>query len=89
MFGRVLWLCGGHVAVVLCLSGGDVIVVCRQMNETGQCSQCNRAIMLITDGAPETHEDIFKTYNWPEKNVSNEPNVDSYRDIKNNNFMFT
>ena len=32
---------------------------------------CNRAIMIITDGAPETFEDIFQNYNWPEKFVSN------------------
>ena len=31
---------------------------------------CNRAIMIITDGAPETFEDIFQKYNWPEKHVS-------------------
>ncbi|KAK2184995.1 hypothetical protein NP493_248g03021 [Ridgeia piscesae] len=47
----------------------EAFEVLNAMNETGQCSQCNRAIMLITDGAPETHEDIFKTYNWPEKNI--------------------
>ncbi|KAI0233021.1 Voltage-dependent calcium channel subunit alpha-2/delta-4 [Lamellibrachia satsuma] len=41
------------------------LVVGVHVNESGQCSQCNRAIMLITDGAPETHEEIFKTYNWP------------------------
>ena len=26
--------------------------------------------MIITDGAPETFEDIFQKYNWPEKHVS-------------------
>ncbi len=31
---------------------------------------CNRAIMVITDGAPENYEDIFAKYNWPNKNVS-------------------
>ncbi len=25
--------------------------------------------MIITDGAPETFEDIFKKYNWPDKYV--------------------
>jgi len=43
--------------------------VCRQMNETGRGAQCNRAIMLITDGAPDTYEDIFDKYNWPNKDV--------------------
>ncbi|XP_054709494.1 voltage-dependent calcium channel subunit alpha-2/delta-3-like [Uloborus diversus] len=28
-------------------------------------SQCNQAIMLITDGAPYTYEKIFQQYNWP------------------------
>lgn len=41
-----------------------------QVNESGKGSQCNHAIMLITDGAPETYEQLFEAYNWPDKQVS-------------------
>lgn len=34
-------------------------------NRSGQGSQCNQAIMLVTDGSPSNYEDIFKEYNWP------------------------
>ncbi|KAI1306008.1 Voltage-dependent calcium channel subunit alpha-2/delta-3 [Halotydeus destructor] len=34
-----------------------------------QGSNCNQAIMLVTDGAPETYEDIFKEQNWPRINI--------------------
>lgn len=30
-----------------------------------EASQCNQAIMLVTDGAPANFESIFKKYNWP------------------------
>ena len=40
------------------------------MNVTDRGAQCNRAIMIITDGAPDTYEDIFDKYNWPYKDVS-------------------
>ena len=40
------------------------------MNTSHRGTMCNRAIMIITDGAPETFEDIFQKYNWPEKHVS-------------------
>jgi len=40
-----------------------------QMNVSDRGAQCNRAIMLITDGAPDTYEDIFAKYNWPNKDV--------------------
>ncbi|KAK8393336.1 hypothetical protein O3P69_013382 [Scylla paramamosain] len=36
-----------------------------QYNKSGQGSQCNQAIMLVTDGAPDNYEKIFSTYNWP------------------------
>jgi len=39
------------------------------MNVTSRGAQCNRAIMIITDGAPDTYEDIFAKYNWPDKDV--------------------
>ncbi|KAK7495559.1 hypothetical protein BaRGS_00013257 [Batillaria attramentaria] len=30
-------------------------------------SICNKAIMIITDGAPENYVDVFNSTNWPEK----------------------
>jgi len=39
------------------------------MNVTDRGAQCNRAIMIITDGAPDTYEEIFAKYNWPNKDV--------------------
>lgn len=35
----------------------------------GQGSLCNRAIMLITDGAMEDFQDVFEEFNWPERRV--------------------
>ncbi len=32
-------------------------------------SNCNQAIMLVTDGVPESYEEIFKLYNMPHKPV--------------------
>ncbi|XP_055958262.1 voltage-dependent calcium channel subunit alpha-2/delta-3 isoform X1 [Patella vulgata] len=32
-------------------------------------SLCNKAIMLVTDGATENYEWIFQKYNWPSKTV--------------------
>lgn len=32
--------------------------------------QCNKAIMVITDGPSETYKEIFETHNWPNKTVS-------------------
>lgn len=34
-----------------------------------QRSQCNQAIMLVTDGAPTDNEEIFEKYNSPHKPV--------------------
>ncbi|XP_067002670.2 voltage-dependent calcium channel subunit alpha-2/delta-3 [Anabrus simplex] len=39
--------------------------ILHRYNRTGLGCQCNQAIMLITDGTPETYQDIFKQYNWP------------------------
>ncbi|XP_062339105.1 voltage-dependent calcium channel subunit alpha-2/delta-4 isoform X1 [Osmerus eperlanus] len=35
----------------------------------GQGSLCNQAIMLITDGAMEDFQDVFKEFNWPDRRV--------------------
>lgn len=37
----------------------------QKSNRSGLGSQCNQAIMLITDGAPGTYEETFKQFNWP------------------------
>ncbi|XP_045110036.1 voltage-dependent calcium channel subunit alpha-2/delta-3-like isoform X21 [Portunus trituberculatus] len=37
----------------------------QRYNKSGQGSQCNQAIMVVTDGAPDNYEKIFSTYNWP------------------------
>jgi uncharacterized membrane-anchored protein len=40
-----------------------------QYNRTMQGSQCNQAIMLVTDGAPVNYKEIFDKYNLPHKPV--------------------
>ncbi|GFQ67871.1 hypothetical protein TNCT_305321 [Trichonephila clavata] len=37
----------------------------QKYNRSGLGTQCNQAIMIITDGAPNTFEDIFRRYNYP------------------------
>ncbi|KAG8191045.1 hypothetical protein JTE90_029487 [Oedothorax gibbosus] len=37
----------------------------QKVAKNNEGSQCNQAIMLITDGAPYTYETIFAQYNWP------------------------
>ncbi|XP_023218085.1 voltage-dependent calcium channel subunit alpha-2/delta-4-like [Centruroides sculpturatus] len=37
----------------------------QKYNRSGEGSQCNQAIMLITDGAPYTYKEIFERYNHP------------------------
>uniref|UniRef100_A0A3P8VIG2 Calcium voltage-gated channel auxiliary subunit alpha2delta 4 n=1 Tax=Cynoglossus semilaevis TaxID=244447 RepID=A0A3P8VIG2_CYNSE len=39
------------------------------LNELGQGSLCNQAIMLITDGAMEDYQDVFEKFNWPDRRV--------------------
>ncbi|KRJ98676.1 voltage-dependent calcium channel subunit alpha-2/delta-3 isoform X1 [Drosophila yakuba] len=34
-------------------------------NQSGAGSQCNQAIMLITESTSESHKDVIKQYNWP------------------------
>ncbi|KAL3289880.1 hypothetical protein HHI36_023270 [Cryptolaemus montrouzieri] len=43
--------------------------ILHKYNRTGQGSQCNQAIMLITDGPPSSFKDIFKQYNFPHRPV--------------------
>ncbi|XP_063702857.1 voltage-dependent calcium channel subunit alpha-2/delta-3 [Culicoides brevitarsis] len=40
-----------------------------QYNTSGKGSQCNQAIMVITDGPDETYESIIKQHNWPHRPV--------------------
>lgn len=44
----------------------DLLEQTQKLNEG---SKCNKAIMLITDGAPYTFEEVFKVYNWPDCRV--------------------
>ena len=37
--------------------------------DTEMGANCNQAIMIVTDGVPYKYEEIFKTYNFPHKNV--------------------
>ncbi|XP_012936557.2 voltage-dependent calcium channel subunit alpha-2/delta-3 [Aplysia californica] len=39
-----------------------------QFQYSEQCL-CNKAIMIITDGAPENYESVFDRFNWPEKAI--------------------
>ncbi|KAL3853325.1 hypothetical protein ACJMK2_016873, partial [Sinanodonta woodiana] len=38
-------------------------------SKNGQGANCNKLIMLLTDGGSDTVEEVFKKYNWPEKKV--------------------
>lgn len=40
-----------------------------QYNRTGKGSQCNQAIMLISNQVSSDYNEIFKEYNWPHKPV--------------------
>jgi len=40
-----------------------------QTNMSERSSQCNRAIMVVTDGSPETYEELFEKYNAPSYEV--------------------
>jgi hypothetical protein len=42
-----------------------------KINETERGAQCNRAIMIVTDGAPSSnYMEWFAKYNLPNKEVS-------------------
>lgn len=41
-----------------------------QMNESQKGAQCNKVIMIVSDGAGDAYEDIFQKYNWPSLEVS-------------------
>ncbi|XP_029317836.1 voltage-dependent calcium channel subunit alpha-2/delta-4 [Cottoperca gobio] len=43
--------------------------ILNEVSALGQGSLCNQAIMLITDGAMEDFQDVFKEFNWPERRV--------------------
>lgn len=40
-----------------------------QYNRTMQGCQCNQAIMLVTDGAPENYKEHLEKYNLPHRPV--------------------
>ncbi|XP_074600888.1 voltage-dependent calcium channel subunit alpha-2/delta-3-like isoform X2 [Brevipalpus obovatus] len=39
--------------------------ILQAVNRSGQGTQCNQAIMLVTDGAPDTFKEIFDKFNHP------------------------
>ncbi|KAG7254818.1 hypothetical protein CRUP_005103 [Coryphaenoides rupestris] len=41
----------------------------REARSSGRGSMCNQAIMLITDGAMEDYEEVFKEFNWPDRRL--------------------
>ncbi|KAK3765199.1 hypothetical protein RRG08_051823 [Elysia crispata] len=41
----------------------------KEQNEYSSHYLCNKAIMLITDGAPENFDHIFDKFNWPNKTI--------------------
>ncbi|XP_065212040.1 voltage-dependent calcium channel subunit alpha-2/delta-3 isoform X2 [Planococcus citri] len=43
--------------------------ILHRYNRTGKGSQCNQAIMLVTNQVPSDYNEIFKEYNWPHKPV--------------------
>uniref|UniRef100_A0A2K6EYQ2 Calcium voltage-gated channel auxiliary subunit alpha2delta 4 n=1 Tax=Propithecus coquereli TaxID=379532 RepID=A0A2K6EYQ2_PROCO len=47
----------------------EAFEILQQFQEARQGSLCNQAIMLITDGAVEDYEPVFKKYNWPDRKV--------------------
>lgn len=38
--------------------------VLEQFRTEQRGAQCNQAIMIVSDGAPFTYEDVFEQYNW-------------------------
>uniref|UniRef100_A0A2K6EYQ3 Calcium voltage-gated channel auxiliary subunit alpha2delta 4 n=1 Tax=Propithecus coquereli TaxID=379532 RepID=A0A2K6EYQ3_PROCO len=48
----------------------EAFEILQQFQEARQGSLCNQAIMLITDGAVEDYEPVFKKYNWPDRKIS-------------------
>uniref|UniRef100_A0A8C9A938 Calcium voltage-gated channel auxiliary subunit alpha2delta 4 n=1 Tax=Prolemur simus TaxID=1328070 RepID=A0A8C9A938_PROSS len=47
----------------------EAFQILQQFQEARQGSLCNQAIMLVSDGAVEDHEPVFKKYNWPDRKV--------------------
>ncbi|XP_016122928.1 voltage-dependent calcium channel subunit alpha-2/delta-3-like [Sinocyclocheilus grahami] len=47
----------------------EAFTILNEINQTGRGSSCSQAIMLITDGGTEMHDDVFAKYNWPERKV--------------------
>lgn len=39
----------------------------QQFKSEGYGAQCNQAIMLVSDGVPFFHKEVFETFNWQEK----------------------
>lgn len=48
-----------------------LLISCTQHRRDHLASMCNQAIMLITDGVPDSYADIYRRYNW--KNLTEPP----------------
>ncbi|PIO23561.1 hypothetical protein AB205_0141250, partial [Aquarana catesbeiana] len=41
-------------------------------------ANCNKMIMMFTDGGEDRVQDVFEKYNWPNKTVSSPGNIDHH-----------
>lgn len=54
----------------LCLFLILVCVLCVPQESSAPRANCNKMIMMFTDGGEDRAQDVFQKYNWPNKTVS-------------------